>query len=258
MATFLFDDIIFGPIKSRRFGNSLGINLLPTNSKFCNYNCIYCECGWTIKNKGEKITLVDKNVVIKELENKLIFLREKNQSPDNITFAGNGEPTIHPDFKWIIEETILLREKHAKKSEITVLSNATLLHKKSVFDALRKVDNNVLKLDSAVQKTTKLINDFMGNKKIETIIEEIKAFDGEQIVQTMLLKGEHKGEVVDNTTNDEIEALVKAYQYINPKKILLYSIDRDTPASGLQKVSNTELQEIAKRMNEYNLKVEVY
>ena len=258
MATFLFDDIIFGPIKSRRFGNSLGINLLPTNSKFCNYNCIYCECGWTIKNKGEKITLVDKNIVIKELESKLISLRERNQSPDNITFAGNGEPTIHPDFEWIIEETILLRKKYAKKSKITVLSNATLLHKRSVFDALRRVDNNVLKLDSAIQKTTKIINDFIGSKKIETIIEEIKAFEGEQIVQTMMLRGEHKGEVVDNTTNEEIEALITAYQYIKPRKILLYSIDRDTPASGLQKVSNAELQEIAKRMNEYNLKVEVY
>ncbi len=258
MATFLFDDIIFGPLKSRRFGNSLGINLLPTNTKFCNYNCIYCECGWTLKNKGQKIELVDKDLVIKELKLKLIALAEQNQSPDNITFAGNGEPTIHPDFEWIVGETINLREKYAENSKITVLSNATLLHKRSVFDALKRVDNNVLKLDSAIQSTTNLINDFMGSKKIETIIEEIKAFGGEQIVQTMLLRGEYQGEVVDNTTAEEIEALTKAYQYINPRKILLYSIDRDTPASGLQKVSNVELREIADKLNKYNLCAEVY
>ena len=258
MTTFLFDDIIFGPIKSRRFGRSLGINLLPTTSKFCNYNCIYCECGWTANNKKTKIELVDKNIVIQELKRKLILLNTENNSPDNITFAGNGEPTIHPDFEWIINQTLQLRDTYAPQSKITVLSNATMLHKSSVFKSLQKVDHNVLKLDSAIQSTYELVNQSISKHQVKSIIENIKKFESKQIVQTMLLRGNYEGKVIDNTTDIEINALIKAYQTIHPYKILLYSIDRDTPASDLEKIEAKELQTIANKMNANGLNVEVY
>ena len=258
MATFLFDDVIFGPVRSRRFGSSLGINLLPTTSKFCNYNCIYCECGWTRKNREEKIKLTSKEIVVRELEKKLIELRSHHKEPDNITFAGNGEPTIHPGFAWILDRTLSLREKYAPHSKITVLSNATMLHKQTVFEALQKVDNNVLKLDTAVQSTYRLINDPAGKHHIRDIIAGIKRFDGQQIIQTMLLRGTYQNHIIDNTTPAEIEALTQAYLDIQPQKILLYSIDRDTPAAGLQKVSTAELQQIASSIHREALQVEVY
>ncbi len=258
MATFLFDDIIFGPVQSRRLGSSLGINLLPTTSKFCNYNCIYCECGWTRKDMKTKIQLVDRETVIRELEKKLIRLKSADKSPDNITFAGNGEPTIHPAFAWIIDQTLSLRDKYAPDSQVSVLSNATMLHKEAVFEALQKVDNNVLKLDSAVQSTYEIINQSLGKHQIRDIITNIKRFDGQQIIQTMILRGEYQGHVIDNTLPGELKALRDAYLEIQAKKILLYSIDRDTPATGLTKVSREELQGIASFMNQQNLHAEVY
>ncbi|NOX48850.1 MAG: radical SAM protein, partial [Chlorobi bacterium] len=148
MATFLFDDIIFGPVKSRRFGVSLGVNLLPENYKFCTFNCVYCECGWTYKNKADRVKLPSRSDVEQSLELKLQQMTEEGNPPDNITFAGNGEPTVHPQFSGIIDDTISLRNFYFPDAEITVLSNASMLHKPKVFEALQKVDNNVLKLDT--------------------------------------------------------------------------------------------------------------
>ena len=256
MSTFLFDEIIFGPVKSRRLGVSLGVNLLPNNSKFCNFNCIYCECGWT-KDKQEKQNFHNKDIVISELENKLIEMKENNLIPDVITFAGNGEPTLHPNFAEIIDKTIEIRNRIFPKADIAVLSNATMLHKEKVFEALCKIEQNILKLDSAFIATIKQINGPLGHYKIESVIENFKKFDGNFILQTMFLKGSYNDKIIDNTTEEELTAWLNLLPEIKPKQIMIYTIARDTPSDTLEKVSIEKLNSIAEMARNIGFDVQV-
>ena len=201
MATFLFDKIIFGPVKSRRLGVSLGINLLPTNVKVCSFDCIYCECGWTPKKYEEKVKLPSRIEVRKKLEIMLTKMRSENQLPDVITFAGNGEPTLHPEFAGIINDTIELRDQLTPNARIAVLSNATMLHKKPVFNALLKIKDNIQKLDSAFKETVKLMDCPNGNFDLNKVVEQLIAFNGKVIIQTMFVRGSFKGNKIDNTTD---------------------------------------------------------
>ncbi len=258
MGTFLFNDIIFGPVKSRRFGVSLGVNLLPENYKFCTFNCVYCECGWTYKNNAEKIKLPGRSDIQKNLEMKLQQMTKNGKPPDNITFAGNGEPTVHPKFSEIIDDTISLRNFYFPNAEITVLSNASMLHKQKVFEALQKVDNNVLKLDSAIDKTFSLINIPTKGISLKKTIEEIKKFKGNQIIQTLFIKGEYKGVAFDNTHPNELSELFKVLKEIGPRYVMVYSIERDTPIDSLKKIPESKLLSIAKMMNEHGIDAVVY
>lgn len=256
--TFLFDEIVFGPVTSRRFGVSLGMNLLPVDYKYCTFNCIYCECGWTFKNNAEKIKLPKRDEIKIELDKRLQAIKKEGTAPDNITFAGNGEPTVHPQFAEIIDDTIELRDIYFPKAEITVLSNSTLLHKKSVFEALNKVDNNVLKLDSAITKTFKNLNLPAPGITLDSIVENIKNFDGNQVIQTLFIRGNHNGEFIDNTSNEEVAAWLKLIEEIKPKYVMLYPIDRDTAAEGLEKVALMEIESIAKKVEEAGIKTKIY
>lgn len=258
MATFLFNDIIFGPIKSRRFGVSLGVNLLPENYKFCTFNCVYCECGWTYKNNAEKIKLPRREEIKKNLEIKLKQMTKEGNPPDNITFAGNGEPTVHPKFSEIIDDTISLRNQYFKNAEITVLSNASMIHKEKVFDALQKVDNNVLKLDTAIDKTFSLINIPTKGISLNKTIEEIKKFNGTQIIQTLFIKGEHNGVSFDNTHPDELSALIKVLKEIAPRYVMVYSIERDTALNSLQKINESKLNSIMEMMMDNGINAKMY
>ncbi len=195
MSTFLFDQIIFGPVKSRRLGVSLGVNLLPTDSKVCSFDCIYCECGWTPKKRERKAVLPSRVEVRQKMVEKLTEMVANNELPDVITFAGNGEPTLHPEFEGIIEDTIELRDQLTPKARIAVLSNATMLHKPAVVRALLKVDDNIQKLDSAFEETIRRIDCPASNFKLTQVVEGLKAFDGNVIVQTLFLKGKFKGEI---------------------------------------------------------------
>ena len=158
MSGFLFNEIIFGPVKSRRLGVSLGINLLPIDYKYCTFNCVYCECGWNEEHKTNHSPLPKREEIALLLTQKLEQLQNDGVVPDNITFAGNGEPTIHPDFAEIVNDTILLRDKFFPKASTTVLSNASLVHKPKIFNALLKVDNNILKLDAGSEVQFQRIN----------------------------------------------------------------------------------------------------
>lgn len=257
MAVFLFDEIIFGPVKSRRLGVSLGINLLPLDYKYCNFDCIYCECGRTYKDKFTNKKFHDKEVVKKKLEEVLTKMKKENNPPDVITFAGNGEPTIHPDFEEIIDNTIELRNKYSPKSKIAVLSNATLIHKKKVFNALNKIDENILKLDGASTKTIKLLNNPAANFTIEKLIANLKTFNDNLSIQTMFLSGNYNGKSVDNTSDEEINNWIKILKTINPKKVMIYTIDRDTPEKELKKVSPKKLNSIAKKVKGEGFEVSV-
>lgn len=256
MQTILFHDIIFGPIKSRRLGISLGINLLPTDGKICSFDCIYCECGYNAQGKGSGI---NKREDIKAaLEHKLQEMKEKGEVPDVLTFAGNGEPTLHPDFEAIIDDTIELRNRYFPNAKVSVLSNATCISKETVFNALNRVDNNILKLDSAYTETIRLINSpNVRNYTAEQLIENLQRFNGNLIIQTMFLRGQHNGQIVDNTTEQEISAWLEAIKQIRPKQVMIYTIDRQTPEKRLEKIPVHEMNAIADRVRTLGFDVSV-
>lgn len=228
-------------------GLSLGVNLLPIDSKICSFDCIYCECGWNGEHPGKR-RFNSRDDVRTMLDATLAKMVGEGTPPDVITFAGNGEPTLHPEFEQIIEDTIALRDKHCPEAKVSVLSNATQIHREDVRRALLRVDNNILKLDSAFDATVQLINKPQGAYTVERTVELLKAFGGELIVQTMFLRGEYLGQRVDNTTDVEVEAWLRLIEEIAPKQVMVYSLDRDTPCQTLEKVEKEELRKIAARV----------
>lgn len=244
----LFRDIIYGPIKSRRLGISLGVNLLPLESKLCNFDCIYCECGWNRDNRSEKPRFNAREDVREALRATLSKMQSEGQLPDVITFAGNGEPTMHPDFESIIEDTIALRDEFAATAKVSVLSNATQLHREGVVRALHRVDNAILKLDSAIDATAHLINSPQGNYSVAKVVEHLERFGNDFVLQTMFLRGEYNGEHIDNTTEREFFAWAAVVEHLRPRSVMVYSIDRATPCQTLEKVSREELDKIADKV----------
>jgi wyosine [tRNA(Phe)-imidazoG37] synthetase (radical SAM superfamily) len=256
MSTFLFDTIIFGPVWSRRLGESLGINLLPAGHKVCNFNCIYCECGLTPHTDQHHI--FPSVAEVKELlDQKLAEMQKSGEYLNTITFAGNGEPTLHPQFPQIIEEAIESRNRIVPEAKIAVLSNATLIGREKIFDALIKVDLNILKLDSAIENTLKLINCPGGNYNLPSIIETLKKFKSTMIIQTLFLKGSCNGKTVDNTTEEEVSAWSSVIETIRPETVMIYSLARDTAINGLEKVSEVKLNTIAARIEKLGILTQV-
>lgn len=255
----LFEDIIFGPIKSRRLGNSLGVNLLPTHKKLCNFNCVYCECGWNEDTKDIKDNIHPKEDIKQALETKLIEIKEKNIPLDSITFSGNGEPTIHPDFSEIIDFVVDLRNQYAKAAKISVLTNATTLNKEDVFSALHKIDNPILKLDSGTEEMFYAISKTNPNQiSFETVKEKLIEFGKDAIVQTLLIRGENEGKKLDNTTEEEFEKWLEIVIKINPRQVMLYAIDRLTPESKLEKLTKQELEFFANKIREIGIETKTY
>ena len=257
MSTILFSDIVFGPIHSRRMGSSLGINLLPFDGKLCNFDCIYCECGFN-ENFRTRRKLPARQNVKEALEDKLIRLREEGPKLDVITFAGNGEPTMHPEFSGIIDDTIELRDKYSPDAKISVLTNGISAGKQSVFEALKKVDSPVLKLDSAFDETVRLID--RPNSPDYTVANQVKLyhqFKGNFIMQTMFLRGSFKGEIVDNTTEREVSAWLKLVEELKPREVMIYTIDRETPAKELEKAPLDVLNKIADEVKKLGIKTNV-
>ncbi len=255
--TVLFHSSVFGPIRSRRLGVSLGINLSPDDGKVCSFDCLYCEAGFNSQGAGTtRLPLRER--LYDQLESKLRQMKEERENLDVITFSGNGEPTLHPDFEAITDDVIALRDKYFPTAKVSVLTNATRLGNESVVRALRRVDNNILKLDSAIEQTMRIIDrpsqpDF----SVTRVVNELKQFAGTGIIQTMLLRGEYDGQKIDNTTEAEISALINAYKEINPRSVMLYSIDRSTPAEKLVKVEKDELEQIARKLRQAGLEVSV-
>ncbi|MBP7612641.1 MAG: radical SAM protein, partial [Paludibacter sp.] len=256
MGMILFDQIIFGPIHSRRLGLSLGVNLLPIDAKICSFDCIYCECGFNTTMQDSPIP--SREQVYLTLEAKLKEMMAEGQIPDVITFAGNGEPTLHKDFEGIIDDTIALRNKFCPTAKVSVLSNSTRIHKPHVFIALNKVDNNILKFDSAIERTMQLMDRPTGKHiNVAWFIEHLKKFEGRLIIQTMFLRGEINGERLDNTTDEEVEAWLNALEEIRPQQVMIYSLDREAPTQNLEKVTVEELNLIADKIRERGFEVSV-
>ena len=257
MSTILFNEIAFGPIHSRRLGISLGINLLPINGKRCSFDCIYCECGYN-KDHESASPLPSRMEVRQALEEKLNQLKRESIFPDVFTFAGNGEPTMHPQFAEIIDDTIELRNKFFPNAKISVLSNAAQLGKAKVFEALKKVDNNILKLDGGKNETIKLINEPLPKDySVEKQVKLLKKYNGDFILQTLFLRGTHNGKKIDNTTEEEVEAWLNAVKEIHPKEVMIYTIDRETPEKKLEKVSLSELEKIGEKVKSLGININI-
>lgn len=256
--TVLFHSTIFGPIHSRRLGVSLGVNLSPDDGKVCSFDCLYCEAGFNSQGTGTT-GLPPREKVRRDLENKLKSMSDNGETLDVITFSGNGEPTLHPDFPGIIYDTMKLRDRFFPNAKVSVLSNSTRIFNPAVAEALKKVDNNILKLDSAIEPTMRMIDQPVSKEfTVEKVVEGLKQFRDNAIIQTMMLRGEHGGKRVDNTTEDEIDALIRAYKEIGPREVMLYSLDRSTPEEKLVKVEKGELEKIGKRIEEETgIKVQV-
>jgi len=254
MATFLFDDIVFGPVKSRRLGQSLGINLLPENAKVCNFDCVYCECGWTHASSGK---LPSKQDIFTRMESGFQECVEKGIEVDVITFAGNGEPTLHPDFSEIVDETIRLRNQILPDAKIAVLTNAGNLHKPNVRNSLKKIEMAILKLDSAIESTVRAINQPAAGFNFDAYLEHIKNFPGQKIIQSMFLKYQKGNRFIDNASENELNAWINALIAIQPDLVMIYSVARDTPDAGVEAHSRKTLEQIAERVKTAGFQVEI-
>lgn len=255
MSTIIYPSPIFGPVHSRRLGVSLGINLMPADGKLCTFDCIYCECGFNYQHRPT-LPRPTREEVAEALEKKLTEMRAEGLLPDVLTFAGNGEPTAHPKFGEIIDDTIRLRDELCPEAKVSVLSNATMLHRQSVFEALMRVDNNIQKLDTV---DPWFISDVdipqSSHYDVEKVVQQLEQFYGNVIIQTMFLKGDiangHRptGTAhIDNTTDYYVIPWLGALRRIMPRQVMIYTIDRETPTQGLQKASHEELDRIRDRV----------
>ena len=249
----LFPSIVYGPIRSRRLGVSLGVNLMPTTAKLCSFDCVYCECGWNQSVSHPE--LPTREQVREALASSLIA-----QSPDNpidvITFSGNGEPTMHPDFLGIIQDTCALRDQYCPNAKVSVLSNSTQLGRQDVVEALRLCDNRILKLDSAIDSTMRLIDQPVNHQlTVAQVMEWLRIFDGDFTLQTCFLRGEYHGQVIDNTTPHELQAWFQAVDSLHPKQVMIYVIDRSTPLQTLEKIPAEQMQAIAEPLRDKGIDV---
>lgn len=256
MSTILFNDIIFGPIKSRRLGNSLGVNLLPRYGKWCSFDCIYCECGWNKDGKADT-KLPTREEVFEAMEAKMEALSQEGTEVNTITFSGNGEPTLHPHFPEIIDFTLRMRDKYFPSAVVSVLSNATQIVKEEVRNALMKVDNPILKLDGATDSFVEKIDRPNKGYTVAQIIENLKHFKGNFILQTMFLRGEVDDETIDCTKPEEVRKWAEMAISLNPREVMMYTLDRETPAQNLTKVTAAEMEQIAKPLIEKGIKVQI-
>lgn len=254
MSTVIYPSPIFGPIKSRRLGVSLGINLLPGDGKVCTFDCLYCECGFNAERRPKQ-KLPTRSEVAAALEQKLQQMQAEGMAPDVLTFAGNGEPTAHPDFAGVMDDTIALRDRYFPHAKVSVLTNGTRIDRVEVFEALKRVDNNIVKLDTVDADYIARVDRPVGRYDLPRLMECMRAFEGRCIIQTMFMKGvDAEGVSVDNTTVEYVEPWLDAVEHIAPREVMIYTIDRETPAQGLLKATPDELDGIVARLQARGIK----
>lgn len=246
-----FDDMVFGPIHSRRLGSSLGINLLPRDGKLCNFDCVYCECGWNRDGRSTEARLPQPSELRAALEAKLLECREAGTGIDSITFSGNGEPTLNPDFPEMVDIVLELRDRYCPGAVVSVLSNATSAGDPAIADALRKVDNPILKLDAPDNRGVELVNRPAFPYDIDKIVDALKAFGGNFILQTMFLRWD------GYDTAEGLEKWMDIVRSLHPRSIMVYSLDRETPQSGLRRYSAEEMAAMVRPLVEEGFKVQI-
>lgn len=247
-----FDDIVFGPISSRRLGSSLGVNLLPSKGKLCNFDCIYCECGWNKDGRGDSQfpSLED---VKNALSLRISELAAEGTPVDSITFSGNGEPTLHPDFPEIVDTVLELRDRFYPMAKVSVLSNATMLGREQVRQALMKIDNPILKIDASDNRLIGLINKPVGNYDLNKVIGLLKEFNGDFVLQTMFLRSPE----FDLSEENNLLAWMEIVREINPREIMVYTIDRETPDKSLGKYTIEEMKSFVAPLVDEGYKIQI-
>ena len=248
----LREETVFGPIHSRRLGTSLGINLLPEKGKFCNFDCIYCECGWNRDGRNDKV-LPTAEKVRHDLSNKLQDLYADGIKVDSITFSGDGEPTLNPEFPQIIDDTLQLRDRYAESAKVSVLSNATRVHIPEIFAALRKVDNPIMKIDAPTNELVSKINNPMPGYDVQRVIEALKQFDGDFVLQWCLLRSPD----FDSTSPEVALPMLDIIRLLHPREVMAYTIDRPTPEEGLQKFTVEEMRAFLYPLIEEGFKLQI-
>ena len=246
------EETVFGPIHSRRLGSSLGINLLPEKGKICTFDCIYCECGWN-KDGRNDTQLPSAEKVRNALEAKLKECKTNQVPIDSITFSGDGEPTINPDFPQIIDDTIRLGNQYYPNSKITVLSNATMVHKPEVFAALRKVDNPTMKIDAPTDELVEKINHPAPGYHINKVVEALKQFNGDFILQTMFLKSKD----FDSSSPEVLKGWMNIVRLLKPREVMVYTIDRPTPEEGLKKFTVDEMRALVQPLIDEGFAIQI-
>lgn len=248
----LREDVVFGPIKSRRLGNSLGINLLPEKGKLCNFDCIYCECGWN-KDGRDDNKLPTAADVKKALEAKLQAILAEGTPIDSITFSGDGEPTLNPEFPQIIDDTIELRDRYFPKAVTSVLSNATRAHIPEVFNALCKVDNPIMKIDAPSDDLVARINQPAPGYSLSRVIEALKKFNGNFVLQTMFLRSRD----FDSSSEEVLKGWMSIVRELRPREIMVYTIDRPTPEADLTKFTPEQMKTFVQPLLDegYNIQI---
>lgn len=254
MSTVIYPSPIFGPVRSRRLGVSLGINLLPGDGKVCTFDCLYCECGFNAERRPKQ-KFPTRQEVSAALEHKLQQMQAEGMAPDVLTFAGNGEPTAHPDFASVIDDTLALRDRYFPLAKVSVLTNGTRIDRPEVFEALKRVDNNIVKLDTVDMDYITRVDRPVGRYDLPTLLECMRAFEGQCVIQTMFMKGvDAEGASVDNTTPEYVLPWLDAVERIAPREVMIYTIDRETPAHGLLKATSEELDHIVAQLQARGLK----
>ena len=255
----LFENTIIGPIHSRRLGNSLGINLLPLKRKFCTYDCVYCECGWNEETIENKIELPSYEDVRNQLKKRIDELKAEGTVVDSFTFAGNGEPTLHPDFPKVVDLVVEIRNKYYPNAVITLLTNATQLSRPEIYNALLKLDNPVLKLDAGMAAMRNSINKPTAEKySFDELVNNLILFGNRGIIQTLLLRGSNDGKIISNVSDEDFGEYIELLKKICPKYVMLYAIDRTTPEKDLEKLSVDELEIYAQKIRNEGIDVKVY
>ena len=246
------EETVFGPIHSRRLGRSLGINLLPTRGKICNFDCIYCECGWNRDGRDDQV-LPTAEKVRTDLEDKLIGLMLDGTPIDSITFSGDGDPTLNPEFPRIIEDTLFLRDAYYPSAKVSVLSNATRIHVPAVFEALRKVDNPILKIDAPTDELIARINQPAPGYRLDRVLEAMERFEGNFILQTMFLKSKD----FDSSSPEVLNGWMDIVRLLKPREVMAYTIDRPTPEEGLQKFTVEEMRALVQPLIDEGFKIQI-
>ena len=249
---------VFGPIFSRRLGSSLGINLLPQEGKLCNFDCIYCECGWNADGRGDR-TLPTAEDVRKALTEKLEACKAAGTPIDSITFSGDGEPTLNPDFPEIIDLTLELRDRYYPEAKVSVLSNATMTWREPVFRALRKVDNPILKLDGPTDAAAALVNRPVGKYHVEDIVRDLERFEGQFVLQTMFLRRPSTGSGTDGgfASEEWVDAWMDIVRRLKPREVMVYTIDRETPMKGLKKYTVEEMRALVQPLIDEGFELQI-
>ncbi|MBI4244435.1 MAG: radical SAM protein [Planctomycetes bacterium] len=244
----LLSKYTYGPVESRRYGKSLGVNVLPPSVKVCSFNCPYCQLGWTYKKDIKEVKYPDSSEILKELEQRLT----SEPQIDSITFSGNGEPTMHPDFLRIVRKTIELRNRYKPAAITTVLTDGVHIESEGILEALELIDNPMVKLDAGTEKMFKVVNIPMVEITLRTVVDNILKLKKRKI-QTMFVKGR-----IDNTVDEEVNAWLELLKEIQPQEVHIYSIDRYPADTRLEVVSREVLDKIASKVKFIGIRVDAY